>query len=368
MKNIPVVDLLAQYKTIKTEIDTAIQSVIDKTAFIGGSYLKTFESEFAAYCGAKHAVGASSGTTALVLALRGLGVGNGDEVITTPYTFIATVEAIIDAGATPVFADIEEDNYNIDPEKFKDAITKKTRAVIPVHIYGHPAEMNPILATAREKNIFVIEDAAQAHGARYHGKRVGSFGAAAAFSFYPGKNLGGYGDGGAVTTNDDELALRMRMLANHGRTKKYEHEFSGYNYRLDGLQAAILSVKLKYLDEWNNKRRQVAKLYNELLAGVDGIELPTKRPYVEHIYHLYVIRTNKRDKLQDALKKEGIDTGIHYPIPLHEQPAFRYMGHKKGDFPVAEKLSGNVLSLPCFPELSQSDINRIADIIKIALK
>ena len=360
---IPLVDLKTQYLSIKTEIDEAIQRVIDNTAFIMGEEVKRFEEEFASYCNVKYAIGTSSGTTALHLALITCGVDKGDEVITVPNTFIATTEVISQCGAKVVFVDIDEKSYNLDVTKLESAITPKTKAILPVHLYGQPAHLTPIIDIAKKHNFKVIEDAAQAHGAEYKGQRVGGIGDVGCFSFYPAKNLGAFGDAGMLVTNNEEIAEKVDMLRNHGRFTKYEHLVEGYNYRLDALQAAILGTKLKHIDEWTDKRRYNADLYSELLQDVDVIT-PKEMDYVKHVYHLYVIRTTKRDELGDWLESNGVSTGIHYPIPLHLQKAYEYLGHRVGDFPVAERCANEILSLPMYPELREEQIEYIVKAIK----
>ena len=360
---IPFVDLKTQYLSIKTEIDEAIQRVIDNTAFIMGDEVKQFEANFARYCNVKYAIGTSSGTTALHLALIACGVGEGDEVITVPNTFIATAEVISQCGAKVVFVDIDEDSYNLDVTKLEDAITPQTEAIIPVHLFGQPANLNPIIELAKKYNLKVIEDAAQAHGAEYKGEKVGTFGDVACFSFYPAKNLGAFGDAGMITTNNDEIAEKVSILRNHGRFTKYEHSVEGYNYRLDALQAAILNVKLNHLDNWTKQRRYNASLYNEMLQDVEVIT-PKEMDYAKHVYHLYVIRTSQRDELQEYLSEHDVSTGIHYPIPLHLQPAYEYLGYEQGSFPVAEQMAKEILSLPMFPELTEQQISTICQIIK----
>ncbi len=357
------VDLKAQYQTIKPEIDKAIENVISNTAFILGKAVAEFEEQFAGYCGAKHCVGINSGTSALIMALKALDVDEGDEIITTPNTFIATAEAISFAGATPVLVDIEEKNYNLDPAKLEKAITAKTKAIIPVHLYGQPADMDPILKIAKKKGIPVIEDAAQAHGAQYKGKKTGGLATAACFSFYPGKNLGAYGEGGAVTTDDEGIAQKVRMLRDHGSPKKFYHEFIGNNCRLEGIQGAVLSVKLKHLDKWNDGRRKNADLYRKYLEGT-GVGLPEEMPYARHVYHVFCVRVKERQKLIDFLKEKGIFTNIHYPIPIHLQKAYSFLGYKKGDFPVTEGCMDKILSLPMFAELTEEEIKYTADCIR----
>ena len=361
--NIPLVDLRRQYLSIKKEVDQAIQEVIDNSAFIMGENVQEFENEFAEFCGVRYGVGTSSGTTALHLALVVCGIKQGDEVITVPYTFIATTEAISYTGAKAVFVDIEDRSYTMDAEKIEEAITERTRAIIPVHLFGHPADMDKITKIAKKHNLIVIEDACQAHGAEYKGKKVGSLGDIAAFSFYPGKNLGAYGDAGMAVTNNEEFAEKMRLLRNHGRNKRYYHQIEGYNYRLDTIQAAILRVKLRHLEEWTEKRRRNAKLYNKLLKG-SGVKTPVEMEYAKHVYHLYVIKTEKREKLYSRLKENGISAAVHYPLPLHLQEAYRYLGWKKGDFPISEACSERLLSLPMFPELTTDEIKKIAGIVE----
>lgn len=359
---IPLVDLKAQYLSIKEEIDEAIQRVLNKCNFIMGDEVKEFEEELASFCSAKYAVGVSSGTDALLLALKAINIQPGDEVITVPNTFIATTEAITMAGGKIKFVDIDEETFNIDTSKIESAITNKTRAILPVHLYGQPANMDPIIDVAKKYNLKVIEDAAQAHGAEYKNKRVGALGDIGIFSFYPGKNLGAYGDAGAVVTNDPDISNKIAMLRNHGRTKKYEHEYEGYNCRLDTLQAAILRVKLKYISSWNEARRNHASSYRKLLQNTDII-LPTEQKDNKHIYHIFAVRVADRDNLLNKLKNEGIGAGIHYPIPLHLQPAYRYLGYKKGDFPITEKCAREIISLPMYPELDEVKIKKIAEAI-----
>lgn len=361
---IPLVDLKAQYLSIQKEINEAIQKVVDETAFIGGRYLTDFESNFANYCGTKHAVGVSNGTDALRLALLACNVGPGDEVITVPNTFIATVEAIRMCGASVRFVDVDPDTYNMNPALLKAALTPKTKAIMPVHLYGRPADMDPILKFAAEHNLKVIGDAAQAHGAIYHGKKIGTLGDVVSFSFYPGKNLGAFGDAGAIVTNNPTIAEKVSLLRDHGRKKKYEHEIEGFNCRLDTLQAAILNVKLKYLEKWTEQRIHWAQSYQKALKGLAGIELPKIDTNLRSVFHLYVIRVSQRQALQDQLQAKGIATGIHYPIPLHQQPALSYLGYKKGSFPVSERASEEILSLPMYPELTQEQFGYITDSIQ----
>jgi dTDP-4-amino-4,6-dideoxygalactose transaminase len=364
---IPLVDLKAQYLSIKKEIDSAIKNIILQSAFIHGEELELFEKEFAKFCRVKYGVGVASGSVALDLALMALGVGPGDEVILPSHTFIATAEAVSHVGAKPVFVDIDEKTYNINPSLIEKAITKKTKAIIPVHLYGQPAEMEQILKIAKKYKIKVLEDAAQAHGAEYKGKKVGSFGEAAIFSFFPAKVLGCYGDAGMVVTNNQKIAERILLLRDHGRTEKYVHKILGYGLRMDNLQAAILRVKLRYIDKWIRKRRQIVKLYNKLLVG-SPIITPYESNYVKSVYYVYTIRIKNRDKIQEELKKAGIGTGIYYPIPLHLQPAYKHLGYKKGDLPVTEKVCQEILSLPLYPELKKSELGRIVREIKKILK
>jgi dTDP-4-amino-4,6-dideoxygalactose transaminase len=360
---IPLVDLKAQYAGIKQEIDGAVHRVLDETDFINGSAVAEFEKSFAAYCGTRSAVGLANGTDALQLSLLALGIGHGDEVITAVNTFIATSEAISATGARPVFVDNDARTYTIDVTRIEEKITPRTRAIIPIHLYGQPAAMDVVNEIAGRHNLAVIEDAAQAHGASFKGKTVGTLGRLACFSFYPGKNLGAYGDAGAIASNDEALANKVRMLANHGRLKKYEHEIEGYNSRLDTLQAAILSVKLRHLQSWTEKRQQHAAAYTKLLAGATEIVTPFVHPDASHVYHLYVVRVQQRERVQQALKEAGIATGIHYPIPLHLQPAYKHLGIPAGSFPVAERFANEILSLPMYPELTADQIVFICDVL-----
>lgn len=333
------------------------------TRFINGKEVKEFEAAFAAFCGTEYAVGVGSGTDALILALRGLGIGQGDEVITTPHTFIATAEAILAVNAKPVFVDIDEATYNIDPAKIEEKITDRTRAILPVSLYGNPAPMGNIFEIAKKYSLKVLGDAAQAHGAELNEKNIAQWGEAACFSFYPGKNLGAYGDAGAVVTRDAELAEKLSLLKDHGRRSKYEHLIIGVNSRLDTLQAAILRVKLRYLPKWNEARRSLANYYREQVKDLPVI-CPTEVPNSKHVFHLFVIRTANRDRLQQYLKGRGIETGIHYPIPLHLQPALQFLGYRKGDFPITEHVATEILSLPMFPELEQKQADRVIESIR----
>ena len=359
--NIPLVDLKSQYRSIQPEIDSVISDVISKTAFIGGAYVNSFEKSFADFCNVKHCVGVGNGTDALFIALRVLGMGKGDEVLVPANSFIATSEAVTLTGARVTFVDVNPKTYNMDPGRLEDYLKKRAnsrpKAVIPVHLYGQPADMDPVLSLADKYGLKVIEDAAQAHGAHYKGRQIGSIGHVACFSFSPGKNLGAYGDGGAIVTNDDEFAMKARMYANHGRIDKYDHQVEGVNSRLDGLQAAILGVKLKHLPEWTEMRRKNAYLYNRYLKDTDLIT-PAEIDGVNAVYHLYVVRTKKalRNKLQEYLGTKGISTGIHYPIALPNLRAYTYLKHTGEDFPEATEASQEILSLPMYPELTEDQI------------
>jgi dTDP-4-amino-4,6-dideoxygalactose transaminase len=359
---IPFVDLRAQYLSIKAEIDEAIARVLDTTAFVLGREVEAFERAFAEYLGAEYCVGLNSGTAAVQLAVMACGLGSGDEVLVPANTFFASAEGVSTAGATPVFVDADAASYTIDPQRIEAAITGRTRAIMPVHLYGQAADLDPIFEIAARHNLVVIEDAAQAHGALYKGKRVGALSLAGCFSFYPGKNLGAYGEGGAVVTNDPEVARRVRLLRDHGSEQKYRHEVVGYNFRLEGIQGAVLNVKLGHLDRWNDLRRAHAARYNELLSE-SGLTLPREMPYGRHIYHLYVVQTEERDALQQKLNAAGVQTGIHYPVPIHLQPAYASMGHAPGDFPESEQQARRVLSLPMFPELTDEQIEKVAESI-----
>jgi len=355
------VDLKKQYNSIKEEINQEISKVFEDTSFILGKKVAEFEKAFADFCGRKYCIGVGSGTSALLLALLALDLKQGDEVITVPNTFIATAEAISFAGAKPVFVDIKAETYNIDVNKIEEAITEKTKAIIPVHLYGQPADMDPIKEIAEKHNLDIIEDCCQAHGAEYKGKRV-PVSSIGCFSFYPGKNLGAYGDGGAVVTDDKELAEKIMIMRNCGQKEKYIHPIKGINSRLDSVQAAVLNVKLKYLEDWTNMRRKNAKIYNKVLP--DSVKKPYEAEYAKHVYHLYVIRTKKREELQEHLKNNGIFLGIHYPIPIHLQGAYFDLGIKEGSFPISEKYAKEILSLPMFPELEEEEIRYVAEKIK----
>ena len=359
---IPLVDLRAQYAGIRREVDAAVASVLDSGHFILGEEVAAFEREFAAFCDTSHAVGLNSGTSALHLALLAAGVGPGDEVITTAFTFVATVAAIEYTGARAVLVDVDPATLTIDPVRIEEAISARTKAIIPVHLYGQPADMNPILELARAHHLTVIEDAAQAHAAEYMGKRVGSIGDIACFSFYPGKNLGAAGDGGAVTTNRDDFASTIRMLRDWGAEKKYLHVLKGFNFRLDEIQAAILRVKLRRLEDWTARRRHHAATYDGLLAD-SSLVLPSVEDHSRHVFHLYVVRSPSRDVLRSELQAASIQSGIHYPIPVHLQPAYANLGYRQGDFPVAERAADEVLSLPLYPELTARDIERVTQVI-----
>jgi len=344
--------------------------VLDTSAFILGREVEEFERAFAEYLGAEFCVGVSSGTAAIQLAVTACGVGPGDEVIVPANTFFATAEAVSTAGATPVFVDADPVSYNLDVRRVEAAITPRTRALLPVHLYGRPADLDPLFELAARHRLVVIEDAAQAHGARYKGRRVGPLGRAGCFSFYPGKNLGAYGEGGAVVTNDPEVARRVRLLRDHGSPRKYRHEVVGYNFRLEGIQGAVLGVKLKRLDAWNDLRRAHAARYRALLAGADAagaLTLPRESPDAEHVYHLFVVQTGARDELQKQLAAAGVQTGVHYPVPVHLQPAYAALGHREGDFPEAERQARRVLSLPMFAELTDDQLARVAEEINEAV-
>jgi dTDP-4-amino-4,6-dideoxygalactose transaminase len=363
---IPFVDLKLQYLTIKNELDEAIRNVIMDSAFIGGKYLKAFERNFANYVGAKHCIGVSNGTDALFIVLKTFDIGEGDEVITAANSFIATSEAITMTNAKVVFVDCDNDTYNIDVKKIEEVITNKTKAIIPVHLYGQPADMDPIIEIAHRYNLYIVEDSAQAHGAVYKGRKTGTIAPLSCFSFFPGKNLGAYGDAGAIVSNDDELAEKARMFANHGRKEKYNHEFEGINSRLDGIQAAILDVKLKYLERWIERRRSIAKMYDEGLKDI--VITPAVLPDVRHVYHLYVIRVKDRNKVREFLAEKEIHTGIHYPIPLPYLKAYSYLGHRPEDFPVIFSLKDEILSLPIHGDMSDDQVEYVIKQLKVAVK
>lgn len=363
---IPFLDLKAQYHSIKEEIDSAVIRVIESSQFVLGPEVAAFEEEFAAHCGADLGVGVNSGTSALHLALLAAGVGPGDEVITPTLTFVATVAAICYTGARPIFIDTDPRSYTIDVARIENAITERTKVIMPVHLYGQPADMDPILEIARRNNLIVIEDAAQAHGAEYKGRRAGGIGDLGCFSFYPGKNLGAYGEGGMVVTNNADYARTIRMLRDWGAERKYEHVLKGYNYRMEGIQGAILRVKLRHLEAWSQARRAHAVRYNELLAG-SGVKTPEEMTYARHVYHIYAVRAPERQALQQALQAKEIQTGIHYPFPVHLLPAHADLGYRQGDFPHSERAAGEVLSLPMYPELTDAQIETVSFAIREAM-
>jgi dTDP-4-amino-4,6-dideoxygalactose transaminase len=356
---VPFVDLRTQYHAIQDEINAAIHQVINDAAFVGGKYVSVFEKNFSAFTGGKFCIGVGNGTDAIFIALKSLGIGPGDEVITVANTFIATAEAITMTGAKVVFVDCDKQTYNIDISKIEAAITARTKAIIPVHLYGQPADLGGISLIAEKYMLQLVEDAAQAHGAHYQKKSIGSISPLNCFSFFPGKNLGAYGDGGAVVSNDEELATRVRMIANHGRIKKYDHEFEGINSRLDGMQAAILAVKLRYLEKWTERRRAIAAKYDKHLEGV--VLTPFVAPGVRHVYHLYVIRVKNRDQVRIQLDEKGIATGIHYPIALPFLQAYRYLGHKPEDFPVSYALQNEILSLPIHGSMPEEQVDYVIE-------
>jgi len=361
---VPFLDLKIQYKEIEQEVLPMVTDAMENASFIGGPQVSGFEEEFANFCDSKFCVGVGSGTDALRFALIAVGVGSGDEIITVPNTFIATTEAISQVGATPVFVDIYSDTGNIDVSLIEGKITEKTKVIIPVHLYGQPADMDPILEVAKRHNLAVIEDACQAHGALYKNKKAGSLGIAGCFSFYPGKNLGAFGEAGAVVTQDDEIADKIRMIRDHGQEKKYFHQIEGYNGRLDAIQAGVLRIKLKRLENWNRSRRENAAYYNELLSEIPGVTIPVEADFAVSVYHLYVLLIDDRDRLQQFLGDKGIATGLHYPMPLHLQKAYEHLGFKEGAFPVTENVAGRLLSLPMYPQLTRKQIEYVADTIK----
>lgn len=364
--SVPFVDLARLHEPLWPQLQEAMAAVVRRNAFILGEEVAQFERAFAAYCEARYCVGLDNGSSALELALRVWGIGEGDDVITAPNSFIATASAIAVTGARPVFVDIDPRTYTLDVSQLEAAITPRTKALIPVHLYGQPADMDPLLDIARRHGLYVLEDACQAHGARYKGRRVGSLGDAAAFSFYPAKNLGCFGDGGALTTNDAALAERVAQLRHYGQRKKYEHIFLAYNRRLDTLQAAVLNVKLPHLEQWNAARRRLAARYTELLADV--VQTPVVADYAEHVFHLYVVRVPQRERVAARLKEAGIDTGQHYPIPIHLQEAYRYLGYEPGAFPEAERACQEALSLPMFPGLTEEEMENVAAALKKAVQ
>ncbi len=363
---IPFLDLQTPHRSLSVEILAAWQRILETAAFVGGAELEGFEREFAAYVRTAHAVGVASGTDALRLALLAMAIRPGDEVITVPHTFIATTEAITQAGGRPVFVDVDRVTGTMDPGKLEAAVTPRTRFLLPVHLYGQPADMTPLLEIARRHDLQVLEDACQAHGAEYLGRRAGSMGRAAAFSFYPGKNLGACGEAGAVTTDHAELAARVRRLRDHGQARKYEHDVEGYNARLDALQAAALRIKLRHLDGWNEARRARARRYGEVLSG-SGVEVPVEAPGRKHVYHLYVIRHPERDRLRETLSDAGVGTGLHYPVPLHLQRAYAHLGLGRGAFPESERWASEGLSLPMFPEMTDEQVEQVGEAVRRGL-
>jgi dTDP-4-amino-4,6-dideoxygalactose transaminase len=361
---VPFLDLKAQYESIKDEINDAIQQVLDSCAFAGGPFVEEFEKKFAQFCQCEYAIGVGSGTEALWLVLLSLGVGPGDEVVTVPNTFIATAEAISFCGAKPVFVDIDEKTYTMDPELIESAISPRSKAIIPVHLFGQTADMDAIMKIAGKYGLYVIEDACQAHGAEYKGKLAGSIGDAGCFSFYPGKNLGAYGEAGAITTNNAELAEKMCMFRDHGQSRKYYHAMIGWNARMDGLQGAILSVKLKYLSAWSEARRENARLYNKLLSRIDGVIESTEADYAKHVYHVYATRVKNRDDVMAKLAEKDVHCGIHYPVPVHLQDAYLNSGYTNPNLKISEGIASELLSLPMYPELTESQIEYVVKSIK----
>jgi len=361
---VPFLDLKAHHAPIMDEVMAAIREVIEANAFAGGPYVARFDEEFARYCGTRHALGVGNGTDALWLSLLAAGVGHGDEVITVPMTFLATAEAISYCGAKPVFVDVDPETYTMDPAGLAAALTPRTKAIIPVHLFGQTADMDPILDFAKAHGLAVVEDACQAHGAQYKGRIAGSMGATGCFSFYPGKNLGAMGEAGGIVTNDTALFDKMRTLRDHGQAKKYHHSMIGWNARMDGIQGAILSIKLRRL-EWSTERRRAhARLYDDLLEGVEGVTRPVQADYARHVYHIYPIRVAERDEVIRQLDARGVGTGIHYPIPVHLQEAYRDLGHQRGDFPVAEQCADEFLSLPMYPELTPEHVHHVVASLK----
>ncbi len=361
---VPFLDLTAQHEALRGEINAAIQEVIDCSAFAGGPFVAAFEEDFAAFCESKFAIGVGSGTEALWLALLALGVGDGDEIITVPSTFMATAEAISFANATPVFVDIQERTYTLDPALLERAITPATKAIIPVHLFGQMADMDPIMEIARRHGLYVIEDACQAHGAEYKGRKAGSIGDAGCFSFYPGKNLGAFGEAGAVVTNNGELKRKIQALRDHGQSKKYNHDVIGWNARMDGIQGAVLRVKLKYLARANARRRANARLYEQCFAGMNDLIVPKEASYASHVYHVYAVRVKARDALMRSLADAQIGCAIHYPVPVHLQEAYRSLGLGRGMFPVAERCADEFISLPMFAELTPEQVAIVAGKVK----
>jgi dTDP-4-amino-4,6-dideoxygalactose transaminase len=361
---VPFLDLKSHHAPMLEEINAAIQEVIDSAAFAGGPFVTRFEEDFAAYCDARYAIGVGSGTEALWLVLLALGVGPGDEVITVPNSFMATAEAITYCGAKPVFVDVDEQTYNMDPAGLEQAVTTRTKAIIPVHLFGQPADMDPILEFARKRGLFVVEDAAQAHGAIYKGRKVGTLGDAGCFSFYPGKNLGAFGEAGAIVTNNDALQEKIRILRDHGQIRKYHHTMVGWNARMDGIQGAILQIKLRHLEKGNELRRSHAAHYDTALRGAEDIIVPFHARNVQHVYHVYAIRVQDRDEVMRLLTQKGVGSGVHYPVPIHLQEAYSALGYKPGAFPIAERCATEFLSLPMFPELTSTQVETVVQSLK----
>jgi dTDP-4-amino-4,6-dideoxygalactose transaminase len=362
--NVPFLDLKAQYSTIKADIDKEISKVILSNAYASGPFVESFEEDFANFCGSKYCIAVSSGTSALHLALLSHGVSPGDEVITVPNSFIATSWAITYCGAKPIFVDVDSSNWLIDVDLIEEKITPRTKAILPVHLYGHPTNINAINKIAKKYNLEVIEDAAQAHASQYYKKRVGGMGNTACFSFYPGKNLGAFGEGGAVVTDSFEVATIIRKLRDHGQTKKYHHDMVGFNYRMDGIQGAVLGVKLKHLQQWTDARNEIAEIYNSRLSHIKNIQIPTTKKNVVSSYHIYAIHLDERDRLMEYMQENNISVGLHYPVPIHLQEAYRDLNHQLGDFPNAEKNANCCLSLPMFPELRSKDQNKVIQTIE----
>jgi dTDP-4-amino-4,6-dideoxygalactose transaminase len=365
---VPFLDLKAQYRGIREEVNAAILQVLESGQFVLGDAVEAFEKNFSAYCGVEHAVALNSGTSALHLALLAAGIGPGDEVITVPMTFVATTAAVLYAGATPVFVDVDPATWSMDPAAIEAAVTAKTRAILPVHLHGRMADMGAIMAVAERHGLVVIEDAAQSHGADHHGRRAGSIGAVGCFSFYPGKNLGAYGEGGAAVTNDGKLAQRMRALRDWGQEGKYNHAMPGFNYRMDGIQGAVLDVKMGHIEGWTEARRAHSARYNELFGalGLD-LGLPAPEGNNRHVWHVYAIRTKERDRVAACLEERGVATGIHYPVPVHMQPAYADLGHRQGSLPVSERLATEFLSLPIFPEMTNDQIDEVVEAVRSSL-
>lgn len=364
---VPFLDLKAHHAPLIDKFDRAIHEVIESSAFAGGPFVERFEEEFAAFCDSSCAIGVGNGTDALWLTLLALGIGEGDEVITVPNTFIATAEAITYCKARPVFVDVDEETFTMNPAELEGSITERTKAIIPVHLFGQPADMDPILQFARKYGLFVIEDAAQAHGAEYKGRKAGTMGDAGCFSFYPGKNLGAFGEAGAVVTNDPELRKQIQMLRDHGQLRKYHHTMMGWNCRMDGIQATVLSIKLRHLYEGNSLRRKHALEYNQAFSEIDGVITPSEAKYARHVYHVYAIRVQERDEIRRHLQEKGVGTAVHYPVPIHLQEACLNLGYNEGAFPIAESLAEQFLSLPMFPELTEEQIEYVASCVSEAV-